>query len=329
VKISNFSVKSRNKDGDFSKNLKRYFGSKQKGKGQIDTKKDKTPTQQKFVKPIDIGGFSPSKEPIFQLENGYYLVYYHRQRKYTMFLLYLRYLIPIFGLIYLIKKNPFYKTYPIMLPAMVTVLIIILFRTMRYSAKTNRMLHQILIDPTGTEATFIYKNRFVRKLRNDNLEETLLIQSLTNPPQGNEYAPLKGQLFPEEYPFRFEVLSEANYFWLKYYVSQHNFFALSKHPHYINYEVLCNIFATNTINFSEAKIYKLLTSKLSQFQLEFMLETMNQYSNLNFAKRQERSAKIESFINESEPEQSTIKDKGLSGNKMYEKIMNEPKHKAK
>ena len=36
-----------------------------------------------------------------------------------MFILYLRFLIPLALLYYGIKKNPFYKSYPIMLPFMV------------------------------------------------------------------------------------------------------------------------------------------------------------------------------------------------------------------
>lgn len=204
------------------------FSTRNKRRGGV-TEKAKA----KFVKPIDVGAFSPKEEAVIQLENGYYLLYYHRQKKYTMFLLYLKYLIPIFGLIYLIRKNPFYKSYPIMLPVMFISLFIVLYKCVRYSGRTNRMIHQILIDPTGTEATFIYKNRFIRKLRNDNLEETFLIQSLQNPPQGNEYVPLKGRLFPQKYPFNFDILGEPFYFWLKYYTSQHNFFTIAKDPVYI------------------------------------------------------------------------------------------------
>ena len=100
------------------------------------------------------------------------------------------------------------------------------------------MVHQILLDPTGTEATFVYKNRFMRKLRNDNLEETYLIRSLINPPQGVEYVPLRGMLFPEKYPFRSELLSQPFYYWMKYYTSQNNFFAIAKNPNYVNYEIL-------------------------------------------------------------------------------------------
>lgn len=100
------------------------------------------------------------------------------------------------------------------------------------------MVHQILLDPTGTEATFVYKNRFARKLRNDNLETTVLIQGLANPPQGKEYVPLKRELFPEHYPFNFERINDLNYYWMKYYISQHMFFALAKRPNYVNYEIL-------------------------------------------------------------------------------------------
>jgi len=41
-----------------------------------------------------------------------------------MGLLYLRFTIPLILLYYGIKKNPFYKSYPIMLPAMIIMFII-------------------------------------------------------------------------------------------------------------------------------------------------------------------------------------------------------------
>lgn len=283
----------------------------------------------KFVKPIDVGAYSAHVEPLIQLENGYYLLYYHRQRSYTMLLLYMKLIIPTLALIYLVKKNPFYKSYPIALPCMFVLLIFLGYKFMRFGQVTNRMVHQILIDPSGTEVTFVYKNRFARKLRNDNLEETLLVQALNNPPQGEEYIPIKpGLVFPEKYPFEFERIREVGYFWLKYYISQHMFFALAKRPHYVNYEVLCNVFATKSIDFSQANVYKLMTSKLNKFQLEFMLESLNQYSHLNFAKRQERAQKLDKIVKEYgvEPEP---KPDPLEQNKTYERIMKESTSKRK
>lgn len=102
--------------------------------------------------------FAPRRERIFKLENGYYLLFYHRQKWYTMFLLYLRFILPLVVLTYLIKKNPYYTTYPVMLPFMVLALFVIFYRMVKYSRKTNNMIHQILLDPTGTELTFVYKN---------------------------------------------------------------------------------------------------------------------------------------------------------------------------
>ena len=75
-----------------------------------------------------------------------------------MSLLYARFLVPLLGVGYLIKKNPFYRTYPIMLPIMIIVWFATLIRTVRYSKKTNHMVHQVLLDATGSELTFIYKN---------------------------------------------------------------------------------------------------------------------------------------------------------------------------
>ncbi len=85
--------------------------------------------------------FAPSRHALFRLENGYYLLFYHRQAFYTMFGLYLRYLAPIVILAYLIKKNPFYKTYPIMLPIMMAAILIVFYRMIKYSSRTNRMVH--------------------------------------------------------------------------------------------------------------------------------------------------------------------------------------------
>lgn len=58
-----------------------------------------------------------------------------------MILLYLRFLIPIGLLAYLIKKNPFYTSYPAMLPAMFAMFFILLYKMVKYSRITNHMVH--------------------------------------------------------------------------------------------------------------------------------------------------------------------------------------------
>ena len=98
----------------------------------------------------------------------------------------------------------------------------------------------MLLDATGTELTFIYKNQILRKLKADSAEATYMIASMVNPPQGQDYRPLPGDLFPKTYPFDYGSIFTYNYFWLKYYISQRTYFALAKRPNYVNYEVMVN-----------------------------------------------------------------------------------------
>ena len=56
-------------------------------------------------------------------------------------LLYLRYAVPLLGLGYLIKKNPFYRTYPIMLPIMFVGFCGTFIAMCFYSRRTNHMVH--------------------------------------------------------------------------------------------------------------------------------------------------------------------------------------------
>jgi hypothetical protein len=99
----------------------------------------------------------------------------------------------------------------------------------KYSRRTNHMVHQILMDPTGTELTFVFKNQLARRFRQDVTERTIMIAHLANPPQGdNEYRDLVGDLFPQEYPFDYSRIYDYRYFWLKYHMSQRNFFAIPK-----------------------------------------------------------------------------------------------------
>jgi hypothetical protein len=210
-----------------------------------------------------------------------------------MTLLFLRFLIPLGGLAYLIKvKNPFYKNYPAALPGMIVLFLIILYRMNKYASFTNRMVHQILADPTGTELTVIYKNRAIRRFRNDVLEDVIPIQQLQNPPQGPEYVPLSGQLFPDKFPFHYDDLFDFHYYWHKYYLTHYNFFSMAKEPIYVNYEVLVNAFNQQLLDYSKAKIYDIKNTAMSRRQLEQVLGKANQYTREKFLARHEELERI-------------------------------------
>ena len=112
-----------------------------------------------------------------------------------------------------------------------------------------------------------------------------MVQNLVNPPQGDEYRPLPGSLFPQEYPFDQSEIFSYSYFWRKYYLTQRNFFAIAKRPHYVNYEALCNLFAARIIDYSEAEVYELKPG-MSQKQLEEFLLSQNEFTEEKFQIRQ-------------------------------------------
>ena len=91
----------------------------------------------------------------------------------------------------------------------------------KYSKVTNMLVHQVHMDPTGTELTFIYKNAFFRRFRNDKPEQTIMIAQLVDPPQGDDYKPLSGDLFPTEYPIKNaeELRNQGSFFFKKYYIT--------------------------------------------------------------------------------------------------------------
>jgi len=193
----------------------------------------------------------------------------------------------------LIKKNPFYRTYPIMLPIMIFLWFFVFYRAIVYSRRTNRMVHQILLDQTGSELTFVYKNQTTRRIFGHQTEETHMVQGMHNPPQLG-YKPLSGSLFPQQYPFDYESIFEKNsYFWLKYFISQNSFFAIPKRPQYINYEVLINALNMNVIDFSHAEIIELRNDQMTERELERLLELHNMYTLDRFNLRMQQLASLE------------------------------------
>ena len=108
---------------------------------------------------------------------------------------------------------------------------------------------------------------------------------MMNPPQGEAYRPLQGDVFPDQYPFNFEFLFNHRYFWMKYYLTQRNMFAIAKRPHYANYEVLCNALSARVIDYSQAEIYALRNSEMKKEELERVLAAQHEVSYEKFAMR--------------------------------------------
>ena len=96
-----------------------------------------------------------------------------------------------------------------------------------------------------------------------------MITQLVDPPQGDEYMPLPGDLFPKTYPLEdSNERTKGSFFWRKYYITQRLFFSFAKRPQYCNFEILTNAFKQNIIDLSQAEIVMLKTSESSPQQFE-------------------------------------------------------------
>jgi hypothetical protein len=58
-------------------------------------------------------------------------------------------------------------------------------------------------------------------MRNDVPEQTMMIHQLIDPPQGEDFIPLAGDLFPTEYPIKdpYTMFNFGSYFFRKYYIT--------------------------------------------------------------------------------------------------------------
>jgi hypothetical protein len=59
--------------------------------------------------------------------------------------------------------------------------------------------------------------------------------------------------------------------WLQFLRSKSIKSLIHSRPLYVNYEVLCNVFATKIVDFSKAEIYQVKTSEIAKPELEKFL----------------------------------------------------------
>jgi hypothetical protein len=104
-----------------------------------------------------------------------------------------------------------------------------------------------------------------------------MIPQLTDPPQGADYKPLAGDLFPTKYPLE-ERKGEIGYFYRKYYISQRLFFSFPKKAQYCNFEILTHAFNQNIIDLSQANIQMIKTSATKQADFEKFISNQDMQS---------------------------------------------------
>ncbi|EGR31535.1 hypothetical protein IMG5_107550, partial [Ichthyophthirius multifiliis] len=85
----------------------------------------------------------------------------------------------------------------------------------------RRIPSEIYLLEDGQTLQIVWLKQFYRKLKEDPIIEQFHISQLLMP-QGQDQVPLRGDLFPEVYPF--QDYRPLNYAWFKYFTTQQNFF---------------------------------------------------------------------------------------------------------
>ena len=85
------------------------------------------------------------------------------------------------ALVYYIKTNPFYISYPVMLPIMSFTLVGYLIYYFNYIKKLQNVVSEIWLDKSGYECRIVYNNMRYRKMRGKQVEEIVLNGSLVSP----------------------------------------------------------------------------------------------------------------------------------------------------
>lgn len=120
TRLNHLVSRGSNKLGLLSQGSKRFFGQVLKGKGA--------------------GLYSAHREKLFRLQNGYYIIYYNKPKWWYVPRMFLSRAIAAMICLYMIKVNPFYRTYPIMLPLSFIALVAVFMSTLYFSKKTNTMI---------------------------------------------------------------------------------------------------------------------------------------------------------------------------------------------
>lgn len=87
---------------------------------------------------------------------------------------------------------------------------------------------------------------------------------MKTPPKSEDTQPLKGDLFPEQYPYN--ELNPAGWSWKKYFRNARTNFVLPKRANYQNMEILIAVFNGKVIDTSKSNVVELDHHKKEKYE---------------------------------------------------------------
>ncbi len=89
---------------------------------------------------------------------------------------------------------------------------------------------------------------------------------MKNPVQDENTQPMKGDLFPQEYPYN--DINPAGWSWRKYFRNPKTYFTIPKNANYKNMEILIALFNGKVIDTSKTNVNEIETSKKEKYLWE-------------------------------------------------------------
>lgn len=127
-------------------------------------------------------------------------------------------------------------------------------KTMDQKIRLRHVIKEIYLSKDGEFIDIIYMNQAVRKWRQNEINQKLFIPSI-KPAEQSERSPwLKGDPFPEEWPFQ---NINWDWAWVKYYRDNSQLFYVPKNPNYVNMEVLTAAMNGKVIDTNKKYLLKL------------------------------------------------------------------------
>lgn len=194
------------------------------------------------------------KNKIYTDEDDRILLYYYKPEWHVKPFLYSKSIVPAFLMWQMIKWNPFMTTNPAMLPVMTGFFLYFLKKTMDQKIRLRHVVKEIYLSKDGEFIDVIYMNQAVRKWRQADINQQFFIPSI-KPQEQTERSPwLKGDPFPQEWPFQ---NINWDWSWVKYYRDNSQLFYVPKNANYANMEVLTAAMNGKVIDTNKKYLIKL------------------------------------------------------------------------
>ncbi|CAD8073164.1 unnamed protein product [Paramecium sonneborni] len=178
------------------------------------------------------------------------LLYYYKPLLWTYQLQYWMYLFPMVLVGNVIKHNPFYTTFPAALPMMFTVEFWLFLRWFKKFKYLRYVVSEVYLHKDGQTIEVVFEKKFWRKVKEQNVTQIFYVTNLKTL-AGDDKRPLKGNLFPDQWPIQKGMSKKLRWSFVKYYLNQNNFLVFPSNPNYVNAEILIAVMNGKIINTSK------------------------------------------------------------------------------